>query len=393
MRTGAATVARLRVQDGETDNGATLEADLEHLATPRGAPTLRLGRSQLASGYVTATIESTDPIKTVRVRLDPGWVRRSAAGVLVLFALFMVFLWAWKALGSFLFLLLLAWLLGIAIDPIVTRLHDTLEVATRAGHVVRVLHAGASSRRSSSSRSGSCSPRQISALVQAAPGIVQSVIDWLNQRFNLGLGSDHDHRPAEPDSAERSASTPGRPPEACWGSSDRRSASSSRASRCCCSRSTSPPTAPGCAGTWPRCFPPHQQAVFNNLWTISTEKAGGFVISRLGLAAISAFFSAIFFILIGLDYWLPLALWMGLISQFIPTVGTYLADRAAGPDRDPVRPAAGRRVGDHLRHGLPADRELLLRAEDQCQDHGHPSSRRIRIGHRRCRIVRTRSVL
>jgi predicted PurR-regulated permease PerM len=49
------------------------------------------------------------------------------------------------------------------------------------------------------------------------------------------------------------------------------------------------------------------------------------VISRLGLAAISAFFSAIFFILIGLDYWLPLALWMGLISQFIPTVGTYLA--------------------------------------------------------------------
>ena len=49
------------------------------------------------------------------------------------------------------------------------------------------------------------------------------------------------------------------------------------------------------------------------------------MISRLGLAAISAFFSAIFFILIGLDYWLPLALWMGLISQFIPTVGTYLA--------------------------------------------------------------------
>ena len=26
-----------------------------------------------------------------------------------------------------------------------------------------------------------------------------------------------------------------------------------------------------------------------------------------------------------MPYWLPLALWTGLVSQFIPTMGTYLA--------------------------------------------------------------------
>ena len=68
--------------------------------------------------------QDDEDIQTVQVRLDPGWVRRSAVGVLVLFAVFMVFMWAWRALGDFLFLLLLAWLFGLAIDPIVTRLHD-----------------------------------------------------------------------------------------------------------------------------------------------------------------------------------------------------------------------------------------------------------------------------
>ena len=31
------------------------------------------------------------------------------------------------------------------------------------------------------------------------------------------------------------------------------------------------------------------------------------------------------FALIGLPYWLPLALWTGLVAQFVPNIGTYIA--------------------------------------------------------------------
>jgi predicted PurR-regulated permease PerM len=72
-------------------------------------------------------------------------------------------------------------------------------------------------------------------------------------------------------------------------------------------------------------MPPERQRVFYTVWTISANKAGTYVISRGILAIISSLVFAIFFVLVGLDYWLPLALWVGFVSQFIPTIGTYLA--------------------------------------------------------------------
>ncbi len=65
--------------------------------------------------------------------------------------------------------------------------------------------------------------------------------------------------------------------------------------------------------------------MFLTVWDISTQKAGGYVISRGILAMISAAFHGVVFLILDLPYWLPLALWVGLVSQFIPTIGTYLA--------------------------------------------------------------------
>lgn len=283
----------------------------------------RLPGFALQRGYRWHVPDRDDEIQTVRVRLDPGWVRKSAVGVLALFAVFMVFMWAWEALGNFLFLLLLAWLFGIAIDPIVTRLHErfgwprglgTLFVFVMLAVFTAIFFIAF----------GQLFASQIAALVQAAPGIVQSVIDWLNARFNLGLNPQTiiDQLNLTPQTVGRYAGQAAGGVLGVLGS----------AIGFVFQGFTLLLFAFYFAADGPRLrrhiaslLPTHQQAVFNNLWTISTEKAGGFVISRLGLAAISAFFSALFFILIGLDYWLPLALWMGLISQFIPTVGTYLA--------------------------------------------------------------------
>lgn len=74
-----------------------------------------------------------------------------------------------------------------------------------------------------------------------------------------------------------------------------------------------------------RALPPERQQTADQLTTISVEKVGGYVYSRGLLALISASFHLVVFLVIGLPYPLALALWVGLVSQFVPTVGTYLA--------------------------------------------------------------------
>ncbi|MEW6058857.1 MAG: AI-2E family transporter, partial [Actinomycetota bacterium] len=70
---------------------------------------------------------------------------------------------------------------------------------------------------------------------------------------------------------------------------------------------------------------PQRQREVLDAWEIAIDKTGGFLYSRLLLAAISAFFSFITLTLLGVPFALPLALWMGLVSQFIPVIGTYIA--------------------------------------------------------------------
>jgi predicted PurR-regulated permease PerM len=60
-------------------------------------------------------------------------------------------------------------------------------------------------------------------------------------------------------------------------------------------------------------------------WELAIEKTGGYIYSRGLLALLSAVSTSLALWLIGVPYWFALGLWVGLVSQFIPTVGTYLA--------------------------------------------------------------------
>ena len=71
-------------------------------------------------------------------------------------------------------------------------------------------------------------------------------------------------------------------------------------------------------------LPQDSQRVVNNVWEIAIEKTGGYVVSRLILAILAAVFTAGFLFIIDVPYWLPLGIWTGVVSQFIPTLGTYL---------------------------------------------------------------------
>ncbi|WP_084265978.1 AI-2E family transporter [Actinomadura macra] len=72
-------------------------------------------------------------------------------------------------------------------------------------------------------------------------------------------------------------------------------------------------------------LPPHRQRQVLWAWEIAVEKTGGYIYSRALLAMISAVAHYIAMAGLGVPYALTLALWVGVVSQFIPAVGTYLA--------------------------------------------------------------------
>jgi predicted PurR-regulated permease PerM len=60
-------------------------------------------------------------------------------------------------------------------------------------------------------------------------------------------------------------------------------------------------------------------------WNLAIDKTGGYIYSRSLLAALSAAATWIALTIIGVPYALALALWVGLVSQFVPVIGTYIA--------------------------------------------------------------------
>src|SRR4029077_13685592 len=59
---------------------------------------------------------------------------------------------------------------------------------------------------------------------------------------------------------------------------------------------------------------------------VAIQKTGGYLYSRLLLGIIQAVFHYIAFVIIGIPYPLALALFVGVVSQFVPVVGTYIAN-------------------------------------------------------------------
>lgn len=74
-----------------------------------------------------------------------------------------------------------------------------------------------------------------------------------------------------------------------------------------------------------RRLPQSRQIALTQTWELAINKTGGFIYSRIILATASATFHFVAFRLIGVKYALVMAMWVGIVSQFIPVIGTYLA--------------------------------------------------------------------
>ena len=73
-----------------------------------------------------------------------------------------------------------------------------------------------------------------------------------------------------------------------------------------------------------RLRPDRQRRVLDG-WELAIDKTGGYIYSRALLAGLSAFSHWVLFQAIGIQAPVAMALWVGLISQFLPVVGTYIA--------------------------------------------------------------------
>src|SRR5690606_1964229 len=76
--------------------------------------------------------------------------------------------------------------------------------------------------------------------------------------------------------------------------------------------------------TLARPLPPDRQREMLVIWELAVAKTGGYIYSRLVIAVVSAAAHALFLLLLGVPYPLPLGLWMGLMAAFVPVVGVYL---------------------------------------------------------------------
>ncbi len=271
----------------------------------------------------TDPIVSAGPARSLRtlVALDLRSVWRAGGVVIVLILLYSFGSFVLHDGGSLVFQVIMAWLASIAMEPAVSRLarHMRRGLATALVMLGVILFAVGFS-----AAFGNLLVSQAVTLVQAIPEVLASLTTWLNATF--GTSFDPTQLLEELHITPQDLASIG--VDVAGGvlgvvvavlggifslftlglfifyfSAD----------------------APRLKRWVARLLPPQHQEIFLVVWGLAVKKTGGYVAARVVLAAICGGITAIFLLIIGMPYWLALGVWTGVVSQFVPTVGTYIA--------------------------------------------------------------------
>ncbi|WP_243869285.1 AI-2E family transporter [Streptomyces liangshanensis] len=251
----------------------------------------------------------------------PHWLPRAMILALGLVACFQLGSWAFHQLIGLLINVLIAFFLALAVEPAVSRMASSGMrrglatflvffgvVVASVGFVVML---------------GSILAGQIIQIVESFPAYLDSLINWLNENFHTELS-----RVAVQDSLLHSDWLQRYVQNSATGVLDVSTtvlgglfrlltiflfsfyfaADGPRLRRGLCS-----------------VLPPAKQAEVLRAWEIAVEKTGGYIYSRGLMALVSGVAHYILLATLGVPYAPVLAVWVGLVSQFIPTIGTYLA--------------------------------------------------------------------
>ncbi len=274
----------------------------------------------LSSGPARATAASEG--RPVWIALTPGSAKRTAVTVILLIVGLWIGAWVFGALSSFLFLLLLAWLLSIAMEPPVLWLtaHGVKRrgMATAIVMVVMLLLVAGTM-----GLFGQVFVSQASQLGAQFPKAVKDSLDWVNSTFHtqFDVTNIQSALNLSPDKLSELAGRYGGGLLGVFGSLLTFIFDAVTILVFTYYLSADSPRLRQAIGSW---MHPRYQKVLTTVWTIAVEKTGGYVISKLVLAALSAFFHSLFFWFIDVPFWLPLGILAGIVGQFIPTIGTYI---------------------------------------------------------------------
>lgn len=72
-------------------------------------------------------------------------------------------------------------------------------------------------------------------------------------------------------------------------------------------------------------FPRDTQEGILQVWELAIDKTSGYLVSRTILAAICTVFTSVFLLIAQVPYALALGVFTGVVSQFVPAIGTYIA--------------------------------------------------------------------
>ncbi|WP_435056752.1 AI-2E family transporter [Streptomyces capoamus] len=251
----------------------------------------------------------------------PRWLPRAMVLALALIAGFQLGSWAFHQLTGLLINILIAFFLALAVEPAVSRMSAR---GMRRGLATFLVFTGLTVAAAGFvTLLGSMLAGQIIKMVEGFPDYLDSLINWTNHTFHTELrrvdiqeGLLHSDwlRKYVQNSAtgvlDVSAQVLGGLFQLLTVAlfSFYFAADGPRLRRALCS-----------------VLPPARQAEVLRAWEIAVDKTGGYLYSRGLMALISGVAHYVLLQALGVPYAPVLGVWVGLVSQFIPTIGTYLA--------------------------------------------------------------------
>ncbi|MET7983939.1 MULTISPECIES: AI-2E family transporter [unclassified Streptomyces] len=251
----------------------------------------------------------------------PRWLPRAMVLALTLIALFQLGSWAFHQLTGLLINILISFFLALAIEPAVSWMASR---GMRRGLAAFLVFLGSLIMIAGFvTLLGSMLAGQIIKMIEGFPDYLDSVISWINTHFHSDLrrvdiqeGLLHSDwlRKYVQNSATGVLDVSGQVLGGLFQLltvalfSFYFAADGPRLRRALCS-----------------VLPPARQAEVLRAWEIAVDKTGGYLYSRGLMALISGVAHYILLEALGVPYAPVLGVWVGLVSQFIPTIGTYLA--------------------------------------------------------------------
>jgi predicted PurR-regulated permease PerM len=251
----------------------------------------------------------------------PRWLPRAMVLALVLFGLFQLAQWAFLQLVGFLTTVLVAFVLSLAIEPAVdwmARRHVRRGLGTGIVFLVVALAAAFFI-----AALGTLLVQQLTQLAEHLPSYVDSAVAWYNRTFHKDVSLAQLQKKVLADSGTLKTYAQDIANNA-WGVSSTVMSGLFQLFTTAMFTFYFAADGPRLRRTFCSLLPPARQTVVLRAWDIAVTKTGGYLYSRLVQAAISAVAHFVMMWVLGVPYAALLAIFAGLISQFIPTVGTYI---------------------------------------------------------------------